>query len=293
MHALIRPPLLIAILAFCLSGCATAPGERGTFTLNDGRGAVAASMDVHFFQPSNFKPNGPVLVVVHGMNRNADGYRDYFTAAAHKYGALILAPEFNRENYRGSRRFNLGNMKRRSGETTPYSQWSFLVIDRVFEQARAQFGFKQRRYYLLGHSAGSQFVHRMILFSPSERMIAAIAANAGWYTLPDLTVEFPYGLKATSADKKILRRAFRQNLTILLGKNDNNESHRSLRRTEEANAQGLHRLARGRYFYQRSKEAADQLGVPFRWRLKELPDVGHSGRDVAKPASDLLFRGLK
>ena len=293
MQALIRPGLLIAMLTFSLSGCTTPPGETGTITVNDERGAFVAPMDVHYFRPLNFKPAGPVLIVVHGMSRNADSYRDYFFEAAYKHGAMILTPEFNRKNYPGSRRFNLGNIENRSGAIVPSSRWSFPVIDRVFEQARAQFGFLQNKYYLFGHSAGSQFVHRMILFSPSDRMIAAIAANAGWYTLPDLAIEFPYGLKASPVEKRILRRAFGQNLTILLGTNDNDETHRSLRQTEEANAQGLHRLARGRYFFRRSKEIADRLGVPFRWRIKEVPGVGHSGRAMAGPASDILFGHLK
>jgi alpha-beta hydrolase superfamily lysophospholipase len=209
--------------------------------------------------------------------------------AAQRYGALILVPEFSRENYRGSRRFNIGNVKSRSGRTTPRSAWSFPVIDRVFEQARAQLGFRQQGYYLFGHSAGLQFVHRMIMFSPSKKMIAAVAANAGWYTVPDLAADFPYGLKEAPADKEILRQAFQQKLTVMLGQDDNDETHRSLRRTTEANGQGPHRLARGRHFYRRSKEIAGQLRIPFLWRLKEIPGVAHSGRGMAGPAADILL----
>jgi pimeloyl-ACP methyl ester carboxylesterase len=276
-------------LGISLSGCASLPGELGVITVDDGRGASSAPMDVYFYRPATFKPGGPVLIVVHGSSRNAGDYRYYFAAAAWRYGALILAPEFSRENYRGSRRFNLGNVKTRSGDTTLRSEWSFPVIDRIFDQVRAPLGFGQQGYYLFGHSAGSQFVHRMIMFSPSKKMIAAVAANAGWYTEPDITVDFPYGLNDAPADKEILRQAFRQKLTVMLGQDDNDETHRSLRRTAEANRQGPHRLARGRHFYRRSKEIAGQLRMPFLWRLKEVSGIAHSGSGMAGPAADVFF----
>ena len=272
-----------------LSGCTTPSGELGIFTVDDGRGAIAASMNVYFYKPPAFKPDGPVLIVVHGLSRNVAGYRNYFTEVAERYGALILAPEFNRENFQGSRRFNLGNLKNSLGDDLPQSQWSFPIIDRVFDQARTQLGFSQKRYSLFGHSAGSQFVHRMIMFSPSNKLIAAVAANAGWYTEPNLAIDFPYGLKNAPAEKKNLRRAFGQKLIIMLGQHDINETHRSLRRTDEANAQGSHRFARGKYFFQRSKEVAQKLGVPFAWRLREVPGVAHSGRGMAGPAGDVLL----
>ncbi len=279
----------LVLLGLFLSGCAALPGDLGVVRVDDGRGAVAAPMDVYFYQPPTFKPNGPVLIVIHGMNRNAGDYRSYFTAAAERYGALILAPQFSREHYRGSRRFNLGNVKSRSGELMPRSAWSFPVIDRVFDQARAELGFEQQRYSLFGHSAGSQFVHRMILFSPSNKMISAVAANAGWYTAPDLSIDFPYGLKNSSVGKETLRQAFRHKLTVMLGQDDNDETHRSLNRSVKASRQGPHRLARGRHFYRRSKEMADHLKTPFSWQLKEVPGVAHSGRGMAGPAADVLL----
>ena len=279
----------VVVLSVSLSGCTTLPGDLGIITMDDGRGAISAPMDVYYYRPSNFKPSAPVLIVVHGRGRNAADYRHYFTEVAQRYGALILVPEFSRGNFRGSRRFNLGNLKNGWDATLPRSQWSFPVIDRVFGQARAQIGFVQKGYSLFGHSAGSQFVHRMIMFSPSEKMIAAVAANAGWYTEPDFAIDFPYGLNKAPANDESLRGAFRQNLTILLGQDDNDETHRRLRRTDEANAQGPHRLIRGRNFFRRSKEIAQRLGTPFFWRLKEVPGVGHSGRGMAGPAADVLF----
>lgn len=264
-------------------------GPEGVITVNDGRGEKSAPMNVYFYRPQSFRPNGRILMVVHGQSRNADRYRDYFVEAAEKYGVLVLAPEFARQIYRGSRQFNLGNIKSRAGNFLPQSIRSFLVIDRVFDQAREQLGFNQQQYSLFGHSAGSQFVHRMLLFSPSENIIAAVAANAGWYTEPDIEIDFPYGMGNTLEVDTKLRRSFAKKLIIMLGEDDDNENHRSLRTTDEAMVQGLHRLARGRNFYRRAKGIAEKLGLPFKWQLKVIPGVGHNGWGMADPAAHVLF----
>jgi hypothetical protein len=262
---------------------------QGVITVNDGRGVMAAPMDVYFYRPKSFQPNGRILIALHGQSRNAEGYRDYFIEAAERHGVLVLAPEFSRQNYRGSRQFNLGNLKNRGGHFLPQSVQSFLVIDRIFEQAREQLSFNRQRYYLFGHSAGSQFVHRMMLFSPSEKIIAAVAANAGWYTEPDLEIEFPYGMANTLEGDIKFAQSFSKKLIIILGEDDDNENHRGLRTTAEAMVQGPHRLARGHNFYRRSKAVARKLGLPFKWQLKVIPDVGHSGWGMADPAADVLF----
>lgn len=284
------------LLGVLVSGCKTVPehlGDSGVITVNDGRGRLSAPLDVYFYRPQTFNQKGPVVIVVPGMKRNAEGYRNYFSAAAKGYGAMILVPKFSRKHFRGSRRFSLGNIKNRVGKTLPRIDWSFSVIDRIFAEARVRLGLVQKKFYLFGHSAGAQFVHRMILFSPSEKMIAAVAANAGWYTEPDFTIGFPYGLKGGPITKENLRQVFGAKLTVLLGQNDDDEMHRSLRKTDEANAQGPHRLDRGRKFYHRSMKIAEELGVPFLWDKKEVPNVGHSGRGMAAPALDVLLNRKK
>ena len=116
-----------------------------------------------------------------------------------------------------------------------------------------------------------------------------MAANAGWYTEPDIKIAFPYGMGNTLETDSLFRRSFAQKLIIMLGQDDDDENHHGLRITMEARAQGAHRLARGRYFYNRAKEIAQKSNFKFSWQIKEIPDVGHSGRLMAEAASDLLF----
>ena len=291
MRLLLRFLSVLFSFLLCLPGWSKNFEVKGVITVSDGRGENASPMDVYFYRPRSFQANGRVLIVIHGQSRNADGYRDYFIDSAERYGVLVLAPEFSREIYRDSRQFNLGNMKNRAGQFLPIGSRSYLVIDRVFEQAKSKLGFMQKGYSLFGHSAGSQFVHRMILFCPSKMLVAAVAANAGWYTVPDTRVKFPYGMGNTIEADKFLSQSFKQKLIIMLGQDDDDENHRSLRTTQKAMAQGPHRLARGRYFYRTAKEMAQRLRAPFFWEISVVPGVGHSGRRMADPAADLLFGG--
>ena len=50
---------------------------------------------------------------------------------------------------------------------------------------------------LFGHSAGGQFVHRMLSFGFRDRVAVAVSANAGTYAMPDLSTPWPFGLGET------------------------------------------------------------------------------------------------
>src|SRR3712207_6943257 len=63
----------------------------------------------------------------------------------------------------------------------------------LFDFVREATGNPSEQYRIYGHSAGAQFVHRLALFVPEARFATAIAANAGWYTMPTFDgKKFPY-----------------------------------------------------------------------------------------------------
>ena len=143
-------------------------------------------------------------------------------------------------------------------------------------------------YSMYGHSAGAQFVHRFLLFERGNRVEHAISANAGWYTAVDNAARFPYGLKESPARPSVVK-ALGFPLVLLLGEEDNDPESDGLRTTPGAMAQGAHRLARGRYFYETGRAAARRLHVPFRWRLITVPNAGHHDEEMAPTAASLLF----
>ena len=63
----------------------------------------------------------------------------------------------------------------------------------------------QDRYGLFGHSAGGQFVHRMLSFGFRDRVAVAISSNAGTYAMSNLVTPWPFGLGQTVVDDDALR----------------------------------------------------------------------------------------
>lgn len=145
----------------------------------------------------------PLLIAVHGMGRNAKGARDAWKAAADRAGFLVLAPRFDKEQF-PSRRFQQGDVRSESDKT----KWTFGLIERLFDAARASGRVAGDSYTIFGHSAGAQFVHRMIMLMPEARIATAAVANAGYYTLPALAGEraYPYSLKGTPVTDATLAR---------------------------------------------------------------------------------------
>lgn len=127
----------------------------------------------------------------------------------------------------------------------------------IYQKVKDGFWLTANDYDIWGHSAGGQFVHRMLLFNPDAPVRFAIAANPGWYTTPDLEVSFPYGLSHSllsfaSADVLSFTR---HRLVIMRGTEDTQRTG-SLRQTPEADAQGLNRYERAGYMFSRG-EALD------------------------------------
>ncbi len=244
---------------------------------------------VWYYLPEKAGPNTPVLFVMHGVNRDADRYRDEWLPHAQKYGLLLLVPEFSKELFPTEENYNQGNTRDSKKRPLPREQWSFSFLEPIFDAAKKATGNQSREYHLYGHSAGAQFVHRFLYFVPNARVTKAVAANAGWWTLPDPAVDFPYGLRGSAVDGAALQVMLRRPLVVLLGTADTDPNHVHLRRTPEALAQGPHRFARGQFFYEAGRTRAAELGVPFGWQLATAPGVDHNDKGMAVFAVRHLF----
>ncbi len=280
---------LITLSLILIGTCSISKGQiliegSGSFKYIHGKKPIT----VWYYKPKNLKRDAEIVFVMHGIKRNGQDYRDSWIKHAERYDFLLVVPEFSKNHFKGSRKYNLGNMITRSGKHRDQTKWSFTAIELIFEEVKKSSGLIASKYNLYGHSAGAQFVHRFILFVPNSRVKKAIAANAGWYTMPQDDVNFPYGMRKSAFSKNQLREAFSRDLIILLGSNDNDPNHKYLRKTPEANAQGKHRLERGEMFFRKGKIISDTLSVPFSWRLKKVKGVGHSNSKMSNTAADLI-----
>lgn len=128
------------------------------------------------------------------------------------------------------------------------------------------------------------------MLMPESRVRTAIAANAGFYSLPDENLAFPYGLKRTEVSVSTdIQEAHQKKLIVLLGELDNDPSLGTFRTTELAMQQGGHRLERGTRFFQANEELSQQNGWEFNWTLDTVKEVGHNYRLMSQHAIDWII----
>jgi hypothetical protein len=120
------------------------------------------SVRVFYFLPLRWDK---VLFVLHGIYRDATKYLKHWLGTATQRGIAILAPEFSNESFPGDE-YACGGVFAPSDSDTPRlrdkSHWSFSVIELAFDSFKQRTAFTTDQYYIYGHSAGAQFVHRCI-----------------------------------------------------------------------------------------------------------------------------------
>lgn len=268
---------------------------KGSFVFQDASVNAGRPITVWCYRPAGAGPDSDVLFVMHGVNRDASRYLDEWIEVARRHRAVLLCPEFSEADWPEDVNYNLGNVFKtldesgRAAGPQPEARWSFSLLDPIFDSVVSRLSLKARGYLLYGHSAGAQFVHRLLFFKPEAKVKRAVSANAGWYMLPDRVVPFPYGLKGTSVGEDAVRKALGMPLTILLGEEDVDPNHKWLRKTPEAMRQGANRLERGRYYFAEAEKAARALGAALRWRLVTAPGVAHHDRQMVPYAEKALF----
>jgi hypothetical protein len=307
--------------AALLSGCSASrpvpepeplPLGRSSFDMPGGRNRESSVITVHCYRPGTFTRHSPILLVIPGAGRNGDDYRDAWVGHADAAGILVASPNYPEDRYDPAAYHLGGTIQNLSlGEPLPGStrnsrylrdedirfdvnprreEWLFNDFDRLFARVARATGSDQRRYDLFGHSAGGQILHRHAILWSSSRVRRIVAANSGFYTLPDPARPLPTGLAGLGVDDRALRRAFARDLTILLGEKDNDPDRGGTHlHTPMIDQQGRHRLARGQFFHRFASQRARELGVELRWDLRVVPGVGHDYRGMSAAAAALLY----
>ena len=286
-HWLLRWLMALAVLAGLGAPVAATADTGGPapFMFDGWAGPV---LPVWYALPEKVTPETPVVMVMHGVGRDADRYRDEWAGLARDHDLIVIVPTFSNADFPGADGYNTGHFAERDGTPRPRNLWSYAAIEPLFDHVRQRFGTQVPRYTLYGHSAGAQFVHRFVMLMPEARIEQAIAANAGWYMMPDLATAFPYGAKGAPVSAETLKAALGKPLTVLLGTADTDTAHPNLRTTAEANRQGPHRYARGLAFHAAGRDAAARMDAPFGWRVEIVPGVAHSNGQMAQAAANLI-----
>jgi poly(3-hydroxybutyrate) depolymerase len=281
------PVLLVCMAATTQAASPSAVEMRRSFEVADIERTRRVA--VHIYIPTSVTRRSSILVVMHGNGRNAENYHEVWQPIASANGAILVTPEFSKDEWPRSRHYHQGNIQTVRNATKPWNVWSFTAMEKAVEIAAGVAGVSGKKFYLYGHSAGAQFVHRYVMVTGGARLIRAVAANAGWYSWPSKTKAYPYGVALIDNHRWDWKTVFRTGLTILVGADDNDPEAKSLRRSAKVMFQGEHRLARGSGFFRAARALADTSGAAFHWRFATVPNVGHSNHDMAKAAARILF----
>ncbi len=240
-------------------------------------------------RPATHTPDKPLVFVQHGMTRNGDEYRDAWIPVADRHGLLIVAITFPGPAWFGSGPYNNGHVRADDGGVRPREAWSYAIPGRVFALLRAAGVTTREKAYLWGHSAGGQFVHRLLPTQPHAMFEAVGAANSGWYSMPTLDRAFPEGLGGIGLTWDDVVALLAWPLVIFAGDCDIETGADNLPKDAAAMQQGPHRFARAQYYLERGRAEAAARGVTCNWRLVVVPGVGHDGAAMSAFAAAYWF----
>lgn len=277
--------IIILLITTALLSAQLSTG-KGSFNYTTPNGDIT----VHYYYPEKVAINSPILFVMHGYLRNGEEYRNEWSDIAKERNVILIVPEFSDQAYKGTRGYNLGNIFSENNLLNNKKKWAYNTIESLFDFIQAETGNLSKGYYIYGHSAGGQFVQRMILFKSKNRIIKAVSANSGWYTFTDTDVPYPYGIKYAPITKNDLSNAFSKKMIVMLGSNDTDEGNFKRKRYDILEEyQGDDRYERGTEFFNNAKKSAKKLEMQFNWDLFIVEGASHSNNKMKNPAAELLF----
>ena len=246
------------------------------------------SIPVWVVLPSGYSAKSKFITTMCGIDRAASNIATFWVPFANSNNYVVAAPEFNSTDW-SSDAYILGNMFTGSsgtGNLNPQSKWSFNIVEQIHHELYQACGLIDSTYELWGHSAGGQFVHRLAFFLPDNLISRYIAGNSGWYTCPDLTVIFPWGVQNSylNFSQSNLVNFTNENLIIMRGTGDTLQNF-ALNTDPLSNAQGLNRYTRAGYFYNIGKHVNNSL----KWQLIDVLNVGHDDQKMSIAGGNFII----
>jgi pimeloyl-ACP methyl ester carboxylesterase len=235
---------------------------------------LGQQIDLYCYHPEKFAGQ-QMIMVIHGMNRNADEYRDHCLGLAERTLALIVAPKFDDRRF-PSLKFQRGGILDQDGKATSPLQWTYRFIPEIADRVRELVALPKLKLAVIGHSAGGQFVVRMAAFG-QPRATSLVAANPGSLLMPTSDLPFGYGfggLPSELVKEQRLKDYLAAPLTLYLGTMDNVQDE-YLDVSSQAMMQGPGRHQRGLACFNMAKQLAEERGWSFGWRLVEAEGIGH------------------
>jgi poly(3-hydroxybutyrate) depolymerase len=247
---------------------------------------------LHAARPRRYTPRTPLLFVHHGVGRNGEAYRDYWLPLAEENDLLAIAIEFPEESFPDYLRYHFGNLHNEDGTPNPREKWTYGIVPRLFDALRDAGVTSRERYGMFGHSAGGQFVHRMLSFGFRDRVAVAVSANAGTYAMPDLDVAWPFGLGQTEVTPDTLTALVNFPITVMAGMNDTKTTGRYLSQRPAIDASGRDTVAPRAQLCSPRAGSGGGDGHAVQWTVIDVPGVGHDGHGMSIAAAPVVAAAL-
>ncbi len=209
-----------------------------------------------------------LLVSIHGIKRMANEHIDAFAIFAERYGVALVVPVFPADRFSDYQRLGVSKKSLRADRT----------LHDILEEVSVLTAINTDQLFMFGYSGGGQFVHRYAMAYP-ERVNRIVVAAPGWYTFPDLSLKYPYGIAST---RKISGRAFEpaRFLTVpscvVVGEKDIHRDSELRKGKNIDKQQGRNRLERGKSWIRVMSKYAETYHLDTEFDFKVLPASGHS-----------------
>lgn len=249
-------------------------------------------LTVHYYLPSWGELDYmPVLFTMHGAERSGLNQINVWKYLAEANGIIVIAPEFSKENGYSENDYQFGGIFTSAtfSSLRPLEEWTYCLLEALFDYVKNETGNLSDRYYLFGHSAGGQFVHRFLLAMPDARVNRAVAANPGSWTFPlsegfaetdSQNYGWPYSIRNVPfSSEENLRRFFMRELYVQIGTEDIVQDA-YFPMDNASMAQGNTRFERAHAFYKCCQDVAKKLSTALRIELVEVEGAGHSSAQM-------------
>ena len=260
-------------------------------------------IEIFYSLPMEVNEDTKVLFVIHGASRGAkSNFTKWYEYTKNK-NIILIAPKFGKAAFPSYNALvvdkKLAILKDCKYKFSDYclgpqnnpSNSLSDSISLIFDYFRFRFDIQENSYRIYGHSGGSQFVHRYLLFGQDTRAEKAVMANAGWYTfLKD--INYPYGVKDMPISEDRLKWFLSLKGAVMLGDEDNDPNNGLLRNDKGTKEQGDNRFQRGIRYFERNVLIADSLDMPFRWRLQVIKNTAHDNSKMIQAAAPFLLEDL-
>lgn len=218
-------------------------------------------------------PTGAVLVVIHGISRNAAEMASRFAAHPAFRDHTIVAPLFDAERFGQYQQLRVKSAQVRAD----------IGLGHLLEHLRLTLKRDVGKINLFGFSGGAQMAHRYTLFYP-DRISSVLAVAAGWYVMPTTALRYPYGIGGSTPATFNATLALDPAITIAVGSLDTRRD-KALRqsRTIEA-SQGRTRLTRAQAWVEAMQQFAlvseRKPNVRFEWLIGGTHEFGQCAKET-------------